>query len=113
MAIEEELLLEFSRAQVRNDKKAMKKYIKLLSKFKVMKDRSGILRANLFHLSIQGHNDCIQNFITDCLKVGRETERAIVPMKYSNSSHCPRAILIILISTYSIPFLNYSPKSLT
>jgi hypothetical protein len=35
MAIEEELLLEFSRAQVRNDKKAMKKYIKLLSKFKV------------------------------------------------------------------------------
>lgn len=34
-AIEEELLLEFSRAQVRNDKKAMKKYIKLLSKFKV------------------------------------------------------------------------------
>ncbi|CAF1244977.1 unnamed protein product, partial [Adineta ricciae] len=49
MAIEEDLLLEFSRAQVRNDKKAMKKYIKLLSKFK-------------------GHNDCIQNFITDCLK---------------------------------------------
>ncbi|CAF3592417.1 unnamed protein product, partial [Rotaria sordida] len=49
LAIEEELLLEFSRAQVRNDKKAMKKYIKLLSKFK-------------------GHNDCIQNFITDCLK---------------------------------------------
>ena len=35
MAIEEDLLLEFSRAQVRNDKKAMKKYIKLLSKFKV------------------------------------------------------------------------------
>jgi hypothetical protein len=34
-AIEDELLLEFSRAQVRNDKKAMKKYIKLLSKFKV------------------------------------------------------------------------------
>ncbi|CAF3432440.1 unnamed protein product [Rotaria sp. Silwood1] len=49
LAIEDELLLEFSRAQVRNDKKAMKKYIKLLSKFK-------------------GHNDCIQNFITDCLK---------------------------------------------
>jgi hypothetical protein len=35
MAIEEQLLLEFSRAQVRNDKKTMKKYIKLLSKFKV------------------------------------------------------------------------------
>jgi hypothetical protein len=35
MAIEEDLLLEFSRAQVRSDKKAMKKYIKLLSKFKV------------------------------------------------------------------------------
>jgi len=48
-AIENELLAEFSRAQVRGDKKAMKKYIKLLSKFK-------------------GHNDCIQNFITDCLK---------------------------------------------
>jgi hypothetical protein len=40
MAIEEELLLEFSRAQVRNDKKAMKKYIKLLSKFKVTKKTS-------------------------------------------------------------------------
>ncbi|CAF1115060.1 unnamed protein product, partial [Didymodactylos carnosus] len=49
MAIEEMLLQEFSRAQVRNDKKTMKKYIKLLSKFK-------------------GHNDCVQNFITDCLK---------------------------------------------
>jgi hypothetical protein len=34
-AIEDDLLLEFSRAQVRNDKKSMKKYIKLLSKFKV------------------------------------------------------------------------------
>lgn len=34
-AIENELLAEFSRAQVRGDKKAMKKYIKLLSKFKV------------------------------------------------------------------------------
>lgn len=35
-AIEGDLLMEFSRAQVRNDKKAMKKYIKLLSKFKVI-----------------------------------------------------------------------------
>jgi hypothetical protein len=32
-AIEEELLLEFSRAQVRNDKKAMKKYIKVIFNF--------------------------------------------------------------------------------
>lgn len=42
MAIEEELLLEFSRAQVRNDKKAMKKYIKLLSKFKVTQNEAKI-----------------------------------------------------------------------
>jgi len=42
MAIEEDLLLEFSRAQVRSDKTAMKKYIKLLSKFKV----------NFIHLKI-------------------------------------------------------------
>ncbi|CAF1151500.1 unnamed protein product, partial [Didymodactylos carnosus] len=42
MAIEEMLLQEFSRAQVRNDKKAMKKYIKLLSKFKGYFDNPNI-----------------------------------------------------------------------
>ena len=67
MAIEEQLLLEFSRAQVRNDKKTMKKYIKLLSKFKVTFPYDN---SNLFPLAMQGHNDCIQNFINDCLKVG-------------------------------------------